>query len=339
MNRPLLKTIICLLLVFTLALAEKICPSCGTPNRDDARFCKKCGARLPEAEARPAAPRLRVTTSIDGNSITVNSEPVGATVRIDDVERGRTPLTVSDLAPGRHELEVRLAGYQTYVTSFTITARLATLVVTSDPVGADIYLDGIYKGKTTETGLTITRVPFGARSLSARLAGYQEATKLVEVREPGPIGVLIKLGTSRGFLSVITRPSGADVIANGRKLGTSPLVTALAPDRYALTLSKPGYEDWLGYITIGYGETTAVNQTLSRLPQRQLPVLLTGLVLTAGGAFSALMGERSYTAYQAASSTSEAIRLRQETERWDMFRNIGLGAGAGCIGLYFVVRW
>ncbi|MEO0051363.1 MAG: PEGA domain-containing protein [candidate division WOR-3 bacterium] len=337
--RKVVKVLLCILLVITVAWAEKICPNCGTANRDDARFCKKCGARLPEPESRPSLPRLRVTASVEGNSVIITSEPSGATVRIDDVERGKTPLTITELAPGRHELEVRLAGYQTYYSSFNITARLATLVVTSDPTGADIYLDGAYKGKTTETGLTISRVPFGSHSISARLTGYQEATKLVEVREPGPIGILIKLGTSRGFLSVTTRPAGADVIANGRKLGTAPLVTALAPDRYALTLSKPGYEDWLGYVNIGYGETTAVNQTLSRLPQRQLPILLTGIVLTAGGALSALMGEKSYAAYQQATTTQEAIRLHQETERWDMLRNIGFGAGAGCIGLYFVIRW
>ncbi len=337
--RKVVKVLLCILLLITVAWAEKICPNCGTTNRDDARFCKKCGARLPEPESRPSLPRLRVNTSVEGNSVIITSEPSGATVRIDDVERGKTPLTITELAPGRHELEVRLAGYQTYYSSFNITARLATLVVTSDPTGADIYLDGVHKGKTTETGLTISRVPFGSHSISARLTGYQEATKLVEVRESGPIGILIKLGTSRGFLSVTTRPAGADVIANGRKLGTTPLVTALAPDRYALTLSKPGYEDWLGYVNIGYGETTAVNQTLSRLPQRQLSILLTGIVLTAGGALSALMGEKSYAAYQQATTTQEAIRLRQETERWDMFRNIGFGAGAGCIGLYFVIRW
>jgi hypothetical protein len=335
----LLKIVICLVIIITLAFAEKICPSCGTSNPDNARFCKKCGARLPEPEARPSIPRLRVETSISGNSITITSEPSGATVRIDNEERGTTPLTISDLAPGRHELEVRHTGYQTYYSSFNITARLATLVVTTDPVGAEIYLNGVYKGKTTETGLTISRVPFGSQSVSARLVGYQEVTKLIEVKAPGPIGVLIKLGTSRGYLSVQTRPAGADVIANGKKLGTSPLITELAPDRYALTISKPGYEDWLGYINVGYGETTRVNQTLSRLPRRQLPIMLTGIALAAGGAFSALMGEQTYARYQQASTTEEAVKLRAATQRWDMFRNIGFGAGATCVGLYFVIRW
>ena len=32
-----------------------ICPSCSIPNRDDAKFCKKCGHPL-----RPEAPRVEV---------------------------------------------------------------------------------------------------------------------------------------------------------------------------------------------------------------------------------------------------------------------------------------
>lgn len=339
MKNNLLKILICLLVIISVAFGEKICPNCGTVNRDDAIFCKKCGTRLPKTESRPSLPRLRVETSISGNSVTITSVPSGATVRIDGNEQGKTPLTVSELASGRHELEIRHPGYQPYLSSFTITARLSTLVVTSDPVGADIYLNGVYKGKTTETGLTITRVPYGSQSVSARLAGYQEATKLIEVKESGPIGVLIKLGTSRGFLSVQTRPPGAEVLANGRKLGTSPLLTPLAPDRYALTLSKPGYEDWLGYINIGYGETTSVNQTLSRLPRHQLPILLTGIAFLAGGTVSALLGEQTYARYQIATNTEEAISLRKATQRWDMFRNIGLGTGATCVGLYFVIKW
>ncbi|MGB9741931.1 MAG: PEGA domain-containing protein [bacterium] len=339
MRNRFLKIVIGLLLIFAVAFAEKVCPNCGTVNPDNARFCKKCGTRLPEPEPRPSLPRLRVETTISGNTVTITSEPSAASVRIDNEERGKTPLTLSDLTPGRHELEVRHPGYQPYYSSFTITARLATLVITTDPPGAEIYLNGVYRGKTTETGLTISRVPFGSQSISARLPGYQEATKLIEVKDPGPIGVLIKLGTSRGYLSVQTRPAGADVIANGRKLGTSPLITELAPDRYALTLSRPGYEDWLGYVNIGYGETTRVNQTLSRLPRRQLPILLTGIALVAGGAYSALMGEQTYARYQQAGSTEQAIKLRQDTQRWDLLRNIGVGAGATCVGLYLVIKW
>ncbi len=332
--------VVCLLLVFfAVALAEKTCPSCGTVNRDDAKFCKKCGAKLPEAEARPGLPGLRVDVNVSGSSVSIASTPSGALVIIDDVEQGRTPLTVDNLSPGRHTLELRYSGYRTYYGSFTITARVATLVITSDPVGAEIWVDGIYKGKTTETGLTVTKVPFGQRSILARFPGYEDATKLVEVQNAGPIGVLIKMGKGKGFLSVTTKPSGAEVLANGRKIGTSDLILGLAPDRYMLSITKPGYVDWLGYAEVRLGETTYVRETLARLPRRQVPLLVAGATFLLGGVGAGLMAERSYGLYQAAENKENAVNYRRETQKWDMIRNVGFGAGVLGIGAYFVVKW
>lgn len=333
------KIVLLLLLIFTLAWAEKVCPNCGTVNRDDAKFCKKCGAKLPEPEYRPSLPALRVEIDVTGNSVRITSQPSGATVRIDDVERGTTPLEIDNLSPGKHTVEARHSGYRAYYGSFNITARLATLVITSDPVGAEIWIDGVYKGKTTETGLVVSKVPFGSRSILARYSGYEDATKLVEVNSPGPIGVLVKMGKGRGFLSVETKPTGADVLANGRKIGVSNLLIGLAPDRYALMCSKPGYVDWLGYAEVKVGETTYVRETLQRLPRRQLPLLIAGVAFLAGGAAAGIMGEKSYGLYEQATSKEDAINYRRETERWDMIRNVALGIGAVGIGMYFVVQW
>jgi len=333
------RMIICFLLVFTVAFAEKVCPSCGTVNRDDAKFCKKCGARLPEPETRPSLPALRVEVNVVGSSVTVTSTPSNAVVFIDDVEQGRTPLVLDNLSPGRHLVEVRYPGYRSYSSSFNITARLATLVVTSDPVGAEIWVDGVYKGKTTEAGLVVSRVPFGQRSILARFPDYEDATKLVEVKEAGPIGVLVKMGKGRGFLSVATRPSGAEVLANGRKIGVSDLVVGLAPDRYILSILKPGYVDWLGYADVRIGETTYVREALQRLPRRQVPLLIAGAGFLLSGVGAGLMAERNYQLYQAAESKEAALNYRRETQKWDLFRNIGAGVGALGIGAYFVIKW
>ncbi len=331
--------ILTLIFLCTIAWAEKVCPNCGTVNRDDAKFCKKCGAKLPESEYRPSLPALRVDIDVTGNSVRITSQPSGATIRVDDVERGTTPLEIDNLSVGKHTVEARYSGYRTYYGSFNITARLATLVITSDPVGAEIWIDGVYKGRTTETGLVVSKVPFGSRSILARYSGYEDATKLVEVSSSGPIGVLVKMGKGRGFLSVETKPTGAEVFANGRKIGVSNLLIGLAPDRYAVLCSKQGYFDWLGYADVKMGETTYVRETLQRLPRRQLPVLIASIAFLAGGAGAAIMGEQSYGLYQNAATKEDAVNYRQETERWDMIRNVALGIGSLGIGMYFVVKW
>lgn len=328
-----------ILVLITIVWAEKVCPKCGTSNSDNARFCKSCGAKLPEPEVRPSVPALQVRVDVSGNTARITSDPSGASVTIDDVARGTTPLELDNLSPGKHTLEVRHSGYRTYYGSFNITARLATIVITTDPVGAEILIDGVYKGKTTENGLVVSKVPFGSRSILARYSGYEDATKLVEVSNPGPIGVLIKMGEGRGVLSVETKPNGADVLANGRKIGVSNLVVGLAPDRYALVCSKRGYVDWLGYVEVKAGETTYVREMLQRLPQRQLPVLLAGVAFLAGGVGAGIMGEKSYKLYQQAATKQDAVNYRRDTERWDIVRNVALGISSVGIGMYFVVRW
>ena len=43
--------------------------------------------------------------------VNVTSQPTGATVIVDGMDRGTTPVTIFDLAPGRHHIKYRLAGY------------------------------------------------------------------------------------------------------------------------------------------------------------------------------------------------------------------------------------
>ena len=44
--------------------------------------------------------------------VTVTSQPAGASVIIDGMDRGTTPITLFDIAPGRHHLKYRLPGYE-----------------------------------------------------------------------------------------------------------------------------------------------------------------------------------------------------------------------------------
>ena len=52
--------------------------------------------------------------------VTVSSQPSGATVSVDGMDRGVTPLVIYDLGPGRHHLRYRLAGYEDRDRFFTM---------------------------------------------------------------------------------------------------------------------------------------------------------------------------------------------------------------------------
>jgi len=323
-----------------LVFAAKTCPSCGTSNADNAKFCKSCGAKLPEAPpSRPAPPRVAGSITVNGSSVSITSEPSGAAVVVDGRNRGRTPAELADLSPGRHEVELSHNGYRTFYSDFTIAGLFGSVVVTTEPLGAEVLLDGESKGRAGDGGLALTRVPYGRRTITARLEGYNDVVKAVDLNTPGPIGVTFRLGYGKGFLRVESKPAGARLLLNSEAAGMTPYTGELVPARYSLVLSRRGYYDWAGYADIQYSESSTVSAVLDRIKTRKLPFLLAGIVGLGAGAGSAVAGEREYERYQAAGTREEAERLHRSTEAWDMRRNIAFGVGAVLTVLYLAVKW
>src|SRR5262249_58416309 len=123
------------------------------------------------AVSLPAARRL---VSSGGGSqaegtLVVNTNPPGARLFVDGVERGATPLTVA-LKPGPHSLEVRGDGAPrlmpvTITTGQQITQYLelpkassavGQLHVRTEPAGARVSVDGLARGTTPVTIAELT---------------------------------------------------------------------------------------------------------------------------------------------------------------------------------------
>ncbi|MEO0079036.1 MAG: PEGA domain-containing protein [candidate division WOR-3 bacterium] len=332
-------SVLLLLLCFTGVLAEKTCPDCGTLNPDNARFCKQCGTRLPESPTRPVQPKLTGTVTVNETKTTITSDPTEADVTIDGRPVGKTPLELSDLEPGRHQVTLTKPGYREFKTSFTIVGRYGSLQVTSDPVGAEILIDGVVRGKTTEAGLTLSRVPYGRHTVVARLEGYRDVDKEVDIKSDGLVEINFKLGWGKGFLKIESRPNGAAVATDERLLGQTPLLTDLEPRRYALTLNRSGFHEWTGYVQVRFGETTGIVAHLERIRTRKLPVLLVGAMAAAGAGYAAYRGETEYRNYQSATSRDESERLKRLVQNWDIVRNVSAGLAVLSVGLYWTLKW
>jgi hypothetical protein len=323
-----------------LVFAEKTCPNCGASNPDNAKFCKSCGTKLPDAQpSRPATPKVAGSVSVNGSVVKITSEPSAATVAVDGRSRGKTPLELSDLGPGRHEVELARSGYRTFYGDFTIAGLFGSIVVTTEPVGAEVLLDGESKGRAPDSGLTLTHVPYGRRTVTTRLQGYNDVVKTVDLNTPGPIGVTSHLGYGKGFLRVESRPAGVNLFVDSRTVGKTPYAAELVPARYTLTLSRRGYYDWAGYADVQYSESTTVRAVLDRMQTRKLPFLILAIAGFGAGAGSAVMGESEYAKYKAATTPDDAKRLRRSTGTWDLRRDVAFGVGAILTGLYVVVKW
>jgi hypothetical protein len=85
------------------------------------------------AGAPPAAP----TPVVVATSLSIETRPPGARVRVDGRDVGVTPLTVSPLNPGSHRLELQLPGYRLWSSTLTLTAgqrRRLTASLEREPI-------------------------------------------------------------------------------------------------------------------------------------------------------------------------------------------------------------
>ena len=125
-------------------------------------------------------------------SIRITSQPTGGSVWIDDKKiSGRTPLTVSDVSPGNHQVRLEKSGYRSLTqTASVVVGEEATLspklqalqgrlLLDSQPTSAQVKLDGTSIGRTS---LRKTLSP-GSYELELSLKGHETTRRSVTIRD------------------------------------------------------------------------------------------------------------------------------------------------------------
>ena len=194
----------------------------------------------------------------------------GATVFIDQQERGKTPLTLDPVAAGIRDLYLthpRFLPYQTEIDviglrqeqteSALLSPAWADVTVSSLPVGASIMVDGEVIGETPAT----VEVLQGTHSLKLRKKGYKSwETELAiepQVAREIPEVLLVK---SDGKLSIASVPPGANITIAGEYRGQTPLAVALPPARaYEIVATRAGYERLVRRFSIEADEDQSFN--------------------------------------------------------------------------------
>ncbi|MFA5614467.1 MAG: PEGA domain-containing protein, partial [Methanoculleus sp.] len=157
-------------------------------------------------------------------SIAVTSTPTGAAIFLDGVDTGKTTNALLENVPaGDHVVTVKLDGYadasttvtvvddRTVVASFTLTEPAGSIVVTSAPDGARIFLDGTDTGEVTDTHLE--NVPVGTHTVRVELDGYLEAEETVTVTSGATASVHFTLDAS-----AITLQPGWNFVSTPKRL-------------------------------------------------------------------------------------------------------------------------
>ena len=192
-------------------------------------------APVAPAPKAPEAPAPKATAN--PGRLLVRSFPSGASVTVDGVARGDTPLALRDLDTGTRNVVVERRGYV---------------------------------AQTLKVSITKARP---ARTLDVRLAPSPEpaSPKPVEggAPRPGTPSTLGKPAVSTGSLTVDSRPPGAAVTINGKPSGTTPLtITDLAPGEYQIVMTMPGYRNVTTTVRVVAGERARAAASLTALEQQ-----------------------------------------------------------------------
>ena len=177
--------------------------------------------------ATPAAP-------VNDGTLIMTTNPPGAKLFVDGVERGVTPLTVA-LKAGTHAQELRGDGPPrlmpismtagTQMSQYIELARAAStfgqLQVRTEPAGARVSVDGVARGTSP---VTVTDLTPGEHAVA--LESERGSVKQIVLVEAGVTGsLMVPLGTPDGApvsgWIAVTAPTDVQIFENRRLIGTS----------------------------------------------------------------------------------------------------------------------
>lgn len=177
---------------------------------------------------------LELALAPDWGELVVESSPPGAQVSADGIALGQTPLT-AELASGRHEIEVALAGHKPWRGQVVVEAegRVALpeivleqadgrLRVASEPAGASVLVEGEYRGLTP---LELYLPPGRAQRIELRRAGFTRVTRTLTLASGADERLSVRLEAIPGAAAAAPAPP----VAAARPASAPPTAPAGTP--------------------------------------------------------------------------------------------------------------
>jgi tetratricopeptide (TPR) repeat protein len=173
--------------------------------------------------------RRQLTESQELPSLSIRTEPAGASILLDGKPPQSPPNTFTHVPFGTHQLTAALADYEPLRQEIQVQKGMAhqihlqltpkkeleTLSVIAEPAGASILLDG---KPPQEPPNTFTLVPFGTHQLSVTLDGYESLKQEIQVKKGMAPQIHLQLSPKQELvaLSVATEPAGASILLDGK---------------------------------------------------------------------------------------------------------------------------
>lgn len=160
---------------------------------------------------------LLIISTPPGCKVAINGEPRGETDAKGELEIGLAPanytirLTREGYAPSEGQVELTWTDGTEQEVAFDLVQALATLNIVTDPSGAEVYLDEVYKGTSNSTGLLVLESLSIGRPHKLRITkpGYTEQADIPITTYSGQISVRLLPDSVR--LKVSTDPPDTEI--------------------------------------------------------------------------------------------------------------------------------
>lgn len=209
--------------------------------------------------------------------VCLSSQPSGAWVSIDGVNRGSTPLMIFDLQPGIHHVKYRLNGYveaDDFINtnegpvvdrSVVLEEEKGLLLLKTEPEECFIKVDGVAAGQTPKFlgNLSVK----DSHTIRLSKPGYRDQVITVKFNGREPLVREEKLMLDSGVVNVLSDPSGAEVTVNGIVRGRTPVLVRDIPKGTAtIKLRHEGFKDEVRELKMNPGEQQTLSVTLVGQP-------------------------------------------------------------------------
>ncbi len=219
------------------------------------------GART---KAGPVAP----SDSTGSGTLRVNTRPAGAEVLVDGDPKGKSPITIPNVEAGDHTVTLSLKGYSAINKVVTVENGRAVdvaeafaelsggLEVNTQPDGAQVYVDGEFKGPTPYRQPLLKS---GSHTVKVMLKNYQDEEKQIEVAANRTERVDLILKGLPGKLVVTSTPDGAAVYVDGSEKGKTLWTGPAEAGMRKVAVKLPGFKNGEKEILVRPGQSAAVD--------------------------------------------------------------------------------
>jgi hypothetical protein len=186
-------------------------------------------------------------------TLSVQSDPPNANVLVDGAVVGRTPFQ-GELAPGEHAVAVEMEGRmreerkvqaregRDASVSFALAAlpKTPALAVESEPIGAQVILDGKERGRTP----FLAPLDKGKHEVVLKLEGHREVGTFFAMPPDRDLSIRLDLPVGQGTgsrLTLTSHPTGAAVAIDGKEIGITPWSGEIRPGNHKVLVASKGF--------------------------------------------------------------------------------------------------